>query len=144
MFFLLFIWYSINFHLLCVIYYLLFIILCLLFIICKFKDPTKKILGQKNFWAELRAFKVEWVANFWMLKSWTFYFYLKILQQLKDSIPSFLTQHQEQPVSVHNALIKVKTSDDRNVPDYTSELITQINTTYRQINPSRSKMINPL
>ena len=30
-----------------------------------------------------------------------FCFYLKILQQIKDLILGFLTQHLEQPVSVH-------------------------------------------
>ena len=35
------------------------------------------------------------------LKILNFFFYLKILQQIKDIIPSFLTQHLEQPVSVH-------------------------------------------
>ena len=29
------------------------------------------------------------------------FFYLNILQQIKDSIPNFLTQHLEQPISVH-------------------------------------------
>ena len=53
------------------------------------------------FWAEPRAFKVEWVANFGFSKSWILYFYLKILPQIKDSIPSFLTQHLDWPVSVH-------------------------------------------
>ena len=30
-----------------------------------------------------------------------FYLSLKILQQIKDSIPNFLTQHLEHPISVH-------------------------------------------
>ena len=57
--------------------------------------------SKKFFWAEPRAFKVEWVANFWISKSWIFYFHLKNFPQIKDSIPSFLTQHLERPVNVH-------------------------------------------
>ena len=30
-----------------------------------------------------------------------FYFYLIILQQIKDSIPNFLIQHLKQPICVH-------------------------------------------
>ena len=30
-----------------------------------------------------------------------FFFYLKILQQIKNVIPNILTQHLEQPISVH-------------------------------------------
>ena len=47
------------------------------------------------------ADKVEWVANFWISKSWFFYFELNFLAQIMDFIPSFLNQHLEQPVSVH-------------------------------------------
>ena len=61
----------------------------------------KTFRSNNFFWAEPRVFKVEWVANFRISKSWFFSFYLKILQQIKGFIPSFLTKHLEQPVSVH-------------------------------------------
>ena len=64
-------------------------------VVCKFKFskllPYQTYFRSKVFfWAEPRAFKVEWVANFRISKSWIFNFYLKILQQIIDSIPSFL------------------------------------------------------
>ena len=75
-------------------------------VVCKFK--FSKLLpyqtdfrSKKFFWPEPRAFKVEWVANFRISKSRIFYFYLKILPQIKDPIPSFHTQHLEWPISVH-------------------------------------------
>ena len=43
-----------------------------------------------------------WVGSkFTNLKILNFYLYLKILPQIKDSNPSFLSQHLELPVSVH-------------------------------------------
>ena len=75
-------------------------------VVCKIKfgkllDNKKDFRSKIFFGAKPRALKVEWVANFRISKSWLFYFYLKILPQMKDSIPSFLTQHLEWPVSVH-------------------------------------------
>ena len=53
-------------------------------VVYKFKF-SKLLPYQTDFrWAEPRAFKVEWVANFRNSKSWFFCFYLKILQQIID------------------------------------------------------------
>ena len=40
-------------------------------------------------------------SKFLNLKILIFLLLLKILQQIKNSVPNFLTQHLEQPISVH-------------------------------------------
>ena len=55
--------------------------------------------------ASFMAFPFTWIETIettWGVENLEFFcFYLKILQQIKDSFPNFLTQHLEQPISVH-------------------------------------------